>query len=59
MKGDEWENLKSNMYAINAAIGVILQEEKRHLLSCSKNTHRGLFEVNVFVHGIIPVELHR
>ena len=27
MKVDEWENLKSNMYAIDAAISVILQEK--------------------------------
>ena len=26
-KVDEWENLKSNMYAIDAAISVILQEK--------------------------------
>ena len=27
MKVDEWENLKSNMYAIDAAISVLLQEK--------------------------------
>ena len=27
MRLDEWENLKSNMYAIDAAISVLLQEK--------------------------------
>ena len=27
IKVDEWENLKSNMYAIDAAISVLLQEK--------------------------------
>ena len=27
MKIDEWENLKSNMYAIDAAISILLQEK--------------------------------
>ena len=27
MKVDEWENLKLNMYAIDAAISVLLQEK--------------------------------
>ena len=27
MKVDEWENLKSNMYVIDAAISVLLQEK--------------------------------
>ena len=28
MKVDEWKNLKSNMYAIDAAISNLLQEKK-------------------------------
>ena len=66
MKVDEWENLKSNIYAIDAAISVLLHEKyflkSDILLSCSEKTHTDDFLMYMdvlFVYCIIPVELHR